>query len=79
MTEDLDVAGGDAHLLVGLSQGGIDGAGVDGIGATTREGDVARMGRHRVGALGENHPDVAGGILVERHQHRSKRYITGGR
>jgi hypothetical protein len=43
----------------------------------TGEGDVAGVGGHGVGSLGQYHPDVAIVVFVERYQDASLREFTG--
>jgi hypothetical protein len=47
------------------------------MGPAPGKGDVAGMGRHGVGSLGQHHPDLPFIILVERNQHASLREVAG--
>ena len=67
---DLDLVRVEADLLPRLPQRRRLQVGVErGVVLATRERDLALVGRHRLGPLGEDHRDVAVG-LEQRHQHR---------
>jgi hypothetical protein len=70
IAEHLDRAGLDPHLLVGLPESGGDGSGVLGMGAAPGERQVPGVRGHGQRALGENQPDLATPVLVERGEHR---------
>jgi hypothetical protein len=75
-TDDLHVGGINSNFLLRFPESSRGRAAVAVVRATAGKGDLAGMGGHGVGTLGQHNSDVTRGVLVESDQHRSHRKLA---